>query len=280
MFSAYAIFYSRIYAFFEQGVGKKQVQLFANSAVFRKAGSKKEQKQIVRCVDITLFKSDLEELIQLLYNYLQDVEIFIDDQRILESIQLAQFDENYQATSLRARGYWPETVGEHTEEPENRLLIELTMDKLLVVLSSWKTLEKSAFMVQIQKLLMRRTTFFQQVLQFVVIGLFLGPLYSTLIQLCSQLQYWQFISLPHRLQFFIDLLASILAVPALVTLFAVTITGLKLETRNFLFPGKTRITRTHHRFNMIGRLLVVLVFFALIDGFLIIGSALLWHFWR
>ena len=82
------------------------------------------------------------------------------------------------------------------------------------------------------------------------------------------------------LQIFIDLLAGILAVPALIALFVVTITRLKLETRNFLFTGKTSITRTHHRFNMVGRLLVVLVLFALIDGFLIIGSAILWRFWR
>src|ERR1700730_15496623 len=113
-------------------MGKKQVQLLANSAVSRKAGSQKKQKQIVRFVDITLFKPDLEELIQLLQNHLQDVEIFIDDQRILESVQLAQFDENYQAQSLRARGYWPETADENAEEPEKRLLIELTMNKLIV----------------------------------------------------------------------------------------------------------------------------------------------------
>jgi hypothetical protein len=90
---------------------------------------------------------------------------------------------------------------------------------------------------------------------------------------------WQFISFPHMLQIFIDLLAGILAVPALVVLFVVTITRLKLEMRNFLFPGKTRITRTPHRFNMVGRFLVVLVLFALINGFLIIGSAILWRFW-
>jgi hypothetical protein len=234
----------------------------------------------VRFVDITLFKPDLEELIQLLQNHLQDVEIFIDDQRILESVQLAQFDENYQAKSLRARGYWLEAAGENVEEPEKRLLIELTMNKLLVVLSNWKTLEKSALILQLKKLLMRRTTCFQQTLQFVVIWLFIAPLYGTLMQLFSQLQYWQFISFPHTLQIFIDLLAGILAVPALVALFVVIITRLKLETRNFFFPGKTRITRTHHRFNMFGRLLVVLVLFALIDGFLIIGSALLWRFWR
>ena len=142
-------------------MGKKQVQRLANSAVSRKAGSKKIQKQIVKFVDITLFKSDLEELIQLLQNHLQDVEIFIDDQRILESVQLAQFDENYQATSLRARGYWLETAGENAEEPEKRLLIELTINKLLAVLSNGKTLEKSAFIVQLKKLLVRRTTFFQ-----------------------------------------------------------------------------------------------------------------------
>ena len=261
-------------------MGKKQVQRLANSAVSRKAGRKKTQKQIMRFVDITLFKPDLEELIQLLQNHLQDVEIFIDDQRILESVQLAQFDENYQATSLRARGYWPETARENAEEPEKRLLIELAMDNLLVLLSSWKTLEKSAFIVQLKKLLVRRTTFFQQTLQFVVLWLFVAPLYSIVMQLFSRLQYWQFISFPHVVQIFIDLLAGILAVPALGVLFAVTIIRLKVETRNFLFPGKTRITRAHHRFNMIGRLLVMLVLFALIDGFLIIGSALLWRFWR
>jgi hypothetical protein len=261
-------------------MGKKQVQQLANSAVSRKAGRKKTQKQIVRFVDITFFKPDLEELIQLLQNHLQDVEIFIDDQRLLESVQLAQFDENYQAMSLRARGYWPETAGENAEEPEKRLLIELTMNKLLVVLSNWKTLEKSAFIVQLKKLLMRRTTFFQQVLQFVVIGLFIAPLYGIATPLFSRLQYWQFISFPHRVQIFIGLLAGILAVPALIALFVVIITRLKLETRNFLFPGKTSITRTHYRFNMVGRLLVVLVLFALIDGFLSIGSALLWRFWR
>jgi len=69
-------------------MGKKQVQLVANSAVSRKAASKNTQKQITRFVDITLFKSDLEELIQLLQNHLQDVEIFIDDPHILESGQL------------------------------------------------------------------------------------------------------------------------------------------------------------------------------------------------
>jgi hypothetical protein len=261
-------------------MGKKQVQRLANSAVSRKAGRKKTQKQIVRFVDITLFKPDLEELIQLLQNHLQDVEIFIDDQRILESVQLAQFDENYQATSLRARGYWPETTGENAEEPEKRLLIELTINKFLGVLSSWKTLAKSAFIVQINKLLIHRTTFFQQILQFVVIGLFVGPIYTITTPLFSRLQYWQFISFPHKVQIFIGLLAGILAVPALIALFVVTITRLKVETRNFLFPGKTRITHTHHRFNMVGRLLVVLVLFVLIDGFLIIGSAILWRFWR
>ena len=261
-------------------MGKKQVQRLANSAVSRKAGRKKIQKQIVRFVDITLFKPDLEELIQLLQNHLQDVEIFIDDLRILESVQLAQFDEHYQATSLRACGYWPETAGENVEEPEKRLLIELTINKFLGVLSRWKTLEKSTFIVQLNKLLTRRTTFFQQTLQFVCIGLFIAPLYVIATPLFSRLQSWQFISFPHRVQIFIDLLAGILAVPALIVLFVVTITRLKVETRNFLFPGKNRITRTHHRFNMVGRLLVVLVLFALIDGFLSIGSAFLWLFWR
>lgn len=278
--SVCSILKHNLYDFLREDMGKKQVQLVANSAVSRKAASKNTQKQITRFVNITLFKPDLEELIQLLQNHLQDVEIFIDDQRILESGQLAQFDENYQAMSLQARGYWPETTGENAEEPEKRLLIELTMNKLMVILSTWKTLEKSAFIVQLKKLLIRRTTFVQQTLQWVIFGLFIAPVYSISTQLFSLWEYRPFVSFPHILQVFIDFFVGILTVPAFVALFAVTIIRLKLDTRNFLFPGKTRITRTHHRFNMVGRLLVAVVLFALIEGFLIIGSALLWRFWR
>lgn len=124
----------------------------------RKIGGKNDRKLRVNLVDLTLLRPDIEELVQLLHDHLQDVELVLDDWRVLECAQLVQFAEEYQAKTLRARGYWPGRTREQNEEQEARLLVELTITPLIAILSSWKSLEKAEFTVQLKKLLLIGST--------------------------------------------------------------------------------------------------------------------------
>jgi hypothetical protein len=258
-----------------ESMSEKRGQLATYLKTSRKISGKKDQKLRVNLVDLTLFKPDLEELVQLLQNHLQDVEIFIDDQRIIESTQLAQFAEDYQAKTLRARGYWSERAREQSEEQETRLLVELTINKLMAVLSSWKSLEKSEFIVQLKKLLLRRVTTVQHAIQAFLFFIFLSPAYTAITMVLQK----PFNSVPHILQSSFECIAGILAVPAFLLLFTRLLLWLKLETRNLLFPGKTTGARTYQRTAMIIRVLIALMLLILFDGFLIIGSAILARFW-
>jgi hypothetical protein len=150
--------------------------------------------------------------------------------RVLESAQLAQFAEDYPAKTLRARGYWSERAREQDEEQETRLLVELTINKLIAVLSSWKSLEKSEFIVQLKKLLMRRVTPVQKALQAFLFFSFLSPAYTAITMTLHR----PFNSVPQRLQSFLECIAGILAVPVFLLLFTRLLLWLKLETRNLL----------------------------------------------
>lgn len=257
-------------------MSEKQGQIATYLKISRKINDKKDLPLRVNLVDLTLFKPDFEELIRLLQNHLQDVEIFIDDQYILESTQLAQFAEDYQAKTLRARGYWSERTGEQREEQETRLLVELTINKLIAVLSSWKSLEKTEFIVQLKKLLLRRVTPAQRTIQVFLLCMFFSPAYAITSRIVQQ----PFDSAPHILQSLLECIAGILAVPVFILLFIRLLTWLKLETRNLLLPGKTTGTRTYQRTAMIVKVLIALVLLILFDGFLIIGPAVLARFWR
>lgn len=260
---------------FGEFMGEQQGQVAAFFKPSRKISSKKDRKLRVNLVDLTLLKPDIEELVQLLHTHLQHVELVLDDRRVLECAQLVQFAEDYRAKTLRARGYWPERTGEQDEEQETRLLIELTITPLIAVLSSWKSLEKAEFTVQLKKLLLRRVTPTQTIVQMCLFALFLSPAYTTITRVLQR----PFDSVPHILQSFLECLAGILAVPAFILLFTRLLLWLKLETRNLLFPGKTIETRTYQRTALIVRVLTALVLLILFDGFLIIGSSLLARFW-
>src|SRR5258708_38659644 len=249
-------------------MSKKQILSFTNRTLFKQNGATVSKKQIQPFTDLTIFKQDIEELIQLFQNHLQDVEIVIDDRHILESTQLEQFEAPYQARTLLARGYWSGTAGENANGQGERLLIELRMSKVMAALTSWNTVGKSEFIGRLRKVLLRRHTFAQQILQIVKFCLFLSPLLSVPLLLEHQ-------HIGSILQLLIEVGAGILAVPAFVFLFAFSVTRLKLETRIFLFPGKTTTTQIYHRFGMVGRLVIALVLLIVFDGFLVLAVRLL-----
>ncbi len=189
------------------------------------------KKQIETFVDVTLFKQDIEELVEFFQSHLQDVEIVIDDRHILEITQLEQFEASYQAQSLLARGYWCQATSEDASSQDERLLIELRMNRIMAVLTSWNTVRKSEFLEQLRKVLWRHQTFSLQAQQGAIFLLFLSPLFSVASLLEQQHVY-------SVLQVLIEIGAGILAVAAFVLLFGFLVTRLKLETRIFLFPGR------------------------------------------
>lgn len=251
-------------------MSKKQIRLENNRTVFKQNNATGSKQQIQAFVDLTLFKQDIEELVQLFQNHLQDVEIVIDDRRIFESTQIEEFEDSYQAQSLLARGYWSGITGEHAGGQGERLLIELRISKVMAVLTSWNTIGKSEFLGRLRKVLLRRHTFVPQMVQMVTIGLFLSPLLS----IVSLLEHQYIRSI---LQLLIEIGAGILAVPAFVLLFAFLVTRLKLERRIFLFPGKTTTDQVYHRFAIVARLVVALVLLIVLDGFLILLFHWLWR---
>ncbi len=205
---------------------------------------------------------------QLFQIYLQDVAIVIDDRRIVESTQLDWFEASYQAKSLLARGYWPGTTGENVNSQGERLLIELRISRVIAVLTSWNTVGKSEFLERLRKVLLRRQNLVQQILQAMTFFLLLSPLSMVI----SLLAYQHIRSI---LQVLIEIGAGILATPAFFLLFVFIVTRLKLNTRNFLFPGKTTTTQVYHRFGMVARLVIALVLLIIFDGFLTILFRLL-----
>lgn len=223
------------------------------------------KKQISSFVDLTLFKQDIAELVQIFQNYLQDVEFVIDEQRIVESTQLEQYEAAYQAQSLLARGYWSGTTGKDADGQSERLFIELKMNKVMAVLTIWDSVGKSEFLERLRKVLLRRNTAVQQILQMVTVGLFLGPPVSGILLLEHH-------SSSSILPLICEIGAIILAIPAFVLLFAFIVTRLNLEKRIFLFPGKTTTTQVYHWPGMVARLVVTLVLLIVFEGFLILSA--------
>lgn len=256
-------------------MAEKQGPFAAYRETARKSGDKKDLRLRINFVDLTLLKADFEELFQLLQNHLQDVEIFIDDQRIFENTQLRQFTEDYQAKILLVRGYWSENIKEHSEEQETRLLVELAVTKLLAVLLSWKSLEKSEFIIKLKKLLLRRVTKAQNFVQ----GALLIALLSPGFTITTIIFHHPFDSIPHILQVILDCIVCILSIPVFFLVFMRLLTWLKLDTRNLLFPGKAVGTRTYQRTASIVRILIALVLMILFDGVLIGGSIILARIW-
>src|SRR5260370_33833686 len=83
---------------------------------------------------LTLLKQDIRELVRLFKKNLQDVEIVIDDIRILDSAQLEQFDAAYQATSLIARAACDEDLGQLPSGRGKRRLREQMMGSRTAIL--------------------------------------------------------------------------------------------------------------------------------------------------
>jgi hypothetical protein len=245
---------------------KKQIVSLTNRGLF-KNGAARSKKQTELFVDLTLFQQDIEELMHLFQHHLQNVEIMIDDRRIIESAQLEQFEASYQAQSLLARGYWSGTTEEHASDQSEHLLIELRMSNIMAVLTSWNAVGTSEFLGRLRKVLLRRHTFVQHTLQAMTVFLFLGPP-LTVVSLLEH-QY-----IRSTLQLLIEIGAGILAVPDFVLLFTFIVTRLKLQTRIFLFPGKTT-TNVSHRSGMVVRLMIALVLLMAFDGFLVLLFRLL-----
>src|SRR5260221_2600655 len=76
---------------------------------------------------LTLLKQDIRELVRLFQKNLQDVEIVIDDIRILDIAQLEQVDAAYYATALMARGYYDDVLGQDSSGIGKRRLAERNM---------------------------------------------------------------------------------------------------------------------------------------------------------
>lgn len=255
-------------------MSKEQLQSFAIAPLSAKRSKKKNKRQILPFVDLAFCKSDLEDLIQLFQNYLQDVEIFIDDQRILDGERLAQFEDTYQAKSFLARGYWP--VAKERDSQDERLLIELKMNKAVATLASWNTIGKSEFIMQIRKRFLSRNIFAQQLLAWIMIGFFVSPVFSAV----SFVERQPFDSISQILKSIIELIAGILSMVAFVWLFSLIMKWLKLETRISLFPGKTTTIQIHYRFHMLVRLMIALILLIVTEGLIgliVIGFRVLWR---
>jgi hypothetical protein len=226
---------------------------------------RKQQQQQYTC--LTFFKQDIRELIQLFQNNFHDVEIVIDGASILDIAQLEQFEPNYQATSLTARGYGHEVGGEDTKRQGERLLVELNMDRVSAVLlvSQASSQAEPESLVQIKKLLLRSLN---RIHQFMIAGLnrvILWPsLFLLLLFLCQHLHVGDFIVqvlLAFATGFSLLLLALFLQ--------SLLVLHLKMETTIFLLPGASRDTQIYGRREAVGRLIIALITLIVCDGSLI-----------
>ncbi len=216
---------------------------------------------------LTLLKQDIRELVRLFQKNLQDVEIVIDDIRILDSAQLEQFDAAYQATSLIARGYYDEVLGQDTSGIGKRRLVELKMSKKsAILLPGWNEVgnREPEVVAQIGKGLLRCQNRIQQwLIGFVYFfSLFLLiPLLPSLLQ-------------EHHVAFIAQLLltvvGSLLMAPVFVFL-------LSMDTYVFMLPGAVKATQVYGERETRSTLVVALVLYTVVTVSLLIAFRLLWR---
>lgn len=89
---------------------------------------KRSRISVFNC--LTLLRPDLEELIHNIQNDLQDIEIIIDDRRILNSADLGAFSDTYQAKSLVIRGYYKKAEIKDAQVSDERHFLELKKTKV------------------------------------------------------------------------------------------------------------------------------------------------------
>jgi hypothetical protein len=232
---------------------------------------RKKLQQSYTC--LTLFKQDIRELVLLFQTHLQNVEIVIDSNRILDIAQLEQFDPAYQVQSLIARGYYHETLKEHAKCQGEPPLIELRMSKVVALLIVWKEAGEAEpeMLADIRELLLRHLNRFHQLLIFCAS-------FSTLLSGISPLQS---VAHQHHLDFLAQLLleagGGTLLGLATFFLFIAIVHLLKLDTRVFLFPGMTKATQIYGRRDVIGTIVVVLIFLVLVEIIVTLAFRILWR---
>ncbi len=223
---------------------------------------------------LTLLKQDIRELVRLFQKNLQDVEIVIDDIRILDSAQLEQFDIAYQAKSLIARGYCDEVLGQDTSGKGKRRLVELKMSKQsAILLPSWNEVGKREpeVVVQIGKVLLHCQNRFQQLL---IVGAYFSSLFPLIPLLPSLLQ-------KHHVAFIAQLLltvvGSLLMAPVFLFLLSGILRLLQMDTYVFMLPGAVRATQVYGERETRSTLVVALVLLMMVAVSLLIAFSLLWR---
>ena len=210
------------------------------------------RQQLYTC--LTLFKQDIREIIQLFQNNLQDVEIFIDDLRILDITQLDQFDPTYQAKSLLVQGYDYGMVEDSAKHQNMRPSIELRMGKAQAVLIVRKEAGQAnpKVFVQIRKFLSRCQNHIHQLMVSVGSGLFI----YLFVSIVPALEH-------HNVNFIMIMLllpaSSVSLTFAANFLYAFIVKRLKIETLIFLLPGRMKTNQVYGRREAVGRLIVALV---------------------
>lgn len=223
---------------------------------------------------LTLLKQDIRELVRLFQKNLQDVEIVIDDIRIIDSAQLEQFAAAYQATSLIARGYCDEVLGQDTSGKGKRRLVELKMSKQsAILLPNWNEVGKREpeVVVQIGKVLLRCQNRFQQ---WLIGSVYFFSLFLLVPLLPSLLQ-------EHHVAFIAQLLltvvGSLLMTPVFLFLLSVILRLLQMDTYVFMLPGAVKATQVYGDRETKSTLVVALVLSMVFSVSLLIAFRLLWR---
>jgi hypothetical protein len=223
---------------------------------------------------LTLLKQDIRELVRLFQKNLQDVEIVIDDIRIIDSAQLEQFDAAYQAKSLIARGYCDEVLGQDASGKGKRRLVELKMSKKsAILLPGWNEVGKREpeVAVQIGKLLVRCQNRFQHWLIGFAYFFSLFPLIPLLPSLLQE-HHVAFIA-----QLLLTVVGSLLMTPVFLFLLSGILRLLQMDTYVFMLPGAVRATQVYGDRETRSTLVVALVLFMVFSVSLIIAFSLLWR---
>lgn len=230
-----------------------------------------KRQQLYTC--LTLFKQDIREIIQLFQNNLQDVEIFIDDLRILDIAQLDQFDPTSQAKSLLARGYDHKTGAADTKLSDERLLIELKMSSISMLLLAPKEadLANPKALLQIRMLLLRCQNSSQQSLIMLAFSIiFFSPI--SIMQLVSHQYHLAFI-----MQLLVTVVGTLLLGPLMAFFLVKIVRLLRIDTRVFLWPGATNTTQTYGRRSAFGTIMIALAIVCVFSFIIIYIPEILWR---
>ncbi len=222
---------------------------------------------------LTLYKRDISELIHLFQTHLEQVEITMDGLPIADTTQLDQFDPTYQAVSLTARGHSRRADGKENTDHNERLSVELRINKLRAVLQihGWRnrSMAEPEVSTRIRKVLLRCQNRVQHLLQVIAIYLILFTPFS--VQPTLQ---------EHRvaplLQIFLIFGCTLLLVPPTFFFFNFIVKLFHLEKQIFLFPGALRTTHVYGGREAVGRLITALCITIIFDLIIIILLRLLW----